>query len=59
MSDNKTDVNPAVFSDDPSTYVPTEAELAARRKRNVALGIALAAFMVFVFLAMLARVGAI
>lgn len=59
MSDNKTTVNTAVFSDDPSTYIPTEAELAARRKRNIALGLALAAFIVFVFLAMLARVGAI
>lgn len=38
---------------------PTEVQLAARRKRNIALGLALAAFMVFVFLSMLARAGAI
>lgn len=38
---------------------PTEAQLAARRKRNVALGLTLAAFMVFVFLSMLTRAGAL
>lgn len=38
---------------------PTEKQLAARRKRNVALGLALAAFMIFVFFSMLARAGAL
>ncbi|MGJ8563144.1 MAG: hypothetical protein ACSHXY_06285 [Alphaproteobacteria bacterium] len=47
------------MSDDLTTYQPTEAELSARRKRNVAIGLLLAAFMVFVFFSMLARVGAI
>ncbi len=59
MSDNKPAADPSVFSDSPTTYVPTETELAARRKRNIALGLGLAAFMIFVFLTMLARVGAI
>lgn len=45
------------MSTDPNT--PTEIQLSARRKRNVALGLTLAAFMVFVFFSMLARVGAI
>ncbi len=38
---------------------PTDTQLAARRKRNIAIGLSLAAFMVFVFFSMLARVGAI
>ena len=51
MSDNKDTY--------PETYQPTEQELAARNKRNAAIGIGLAVFMIFVFLTMLSRVGVI
>ena len=43
----------------PETYEPTAAELAARNRRNIAIGIGLVAFMVFVFITMLARAGAL
>jgi len=40
----------------PKNFVePTEAELKARSRRNVALAIGLAAFMVFVFVTMVSR----
>lgn len=41
------------------TYEPTEKELAARKRRNIAIGAGLALFMVFVFFTMLSRAGAI
>lgn len=40
-------------------YTPTSDELAARNRRNIAIGIGLALFMVFVFFTMLLRAGAI
>jgi hypothetical protein len=44
------------YRDKPKNFIaPTEAELKARGKRNVALGIGLAAFMVFVFVTMISR----
>lgn len=36
---------------------PTEAQLKARRNRNLAIGIALAAFVVLVYVASLAKLG--
>lgn len=36
-------------------YQPSEAELKARNRRNIALALALAGFMVFVFLTMVLR----
>lgn len=41
----------------PETYIPSDDELKARRKRNLAIAFGLAAFMVFVFLTMLGRIG--
>ena len=38
-------------------YQPSEAELKARNRRNIALALALAGFMVFVFLTMVLRSG--
>lgn len=36
---------------------PTEKQLKARRSRNIAIGLALAAFVILVYLASLARLG--
>ena len=48
------------YRDAPSEFAaPTEAELRARSRRNVAIALALLAFMGGVFLAMLARAGMI
>ena len=41
------------------SYQPTDAELKARNKRNTAIAVGLAAFMIFVFLTMLSRSGAL
>ena len=41
----------------PETYKPSEAELQARNRRNIALALALAGFMAFVFITMIARSG--
>lgn len=41
------------YRDKPKTFVePTEAELKARNRRNVAIALSLAAFMLFVFITM-------
>lgn len=45
--------------DNNDLYTPTAAEIAARRKRNIAIALVLAAFMAFVFLTMLSRAGAL
>jgi hypothetical protein len=47
------------MTDENDLYTPTQKELAARRKRNIALALILGAFMVFVFFTMLSRGGAI
>jgi len=39
------------------TITPTEKQLKARRSRNIAIGLALAAFAVLVFVASLAKLG--
>ena len=39
----------------PEPYKPTDEELAARRKRNIALAIALFVFVVLVFVTMIVR----
>lgn len=38
-------------------HTPTDAELKARGRRNIAIGLALAAFMAFIFIMMLTRMG--
>jgi len=46
------------YRDTPTEFAkPTEAELRARSRRNYAIAAVLLAFMVTVFLAMLARAG--
>ena len=47
------------MSDERDFYKPTDAELSARRKRNAAIAIALAAFVIIVFFTMLGRSGAL
>lgn len=47
------------MSDQLDLIEPTEKELAARNRRNIAIGVGLAVFMVFVFFTMLSRAGAI
>jgi len=42
---------------DPEVYQPTGEELKARNRRNIALALALAGFMLFVFVTMLTRNG--
>ena len=41
----------------PEIYQPTEEELKARNRRNVAIALSLAGFMAFVFVTMLVRSG--
>ena len=43
------------MSDFPDPYKPTEEELAARRKRNIALALALFTFVILVFVTMVVR----
>lgn len=43
----------------PETYQPSAAELKARNRRNIAIAIALAGFMLFVFITMITRGGAV
>lgn len=44
------------YRDRPTQFVePNAAELKARKKRNVALALSLAAFMLFVFVTMITR----
>lgn len=46
------------YRDKPTEFhAPSEAEIKARSKRNVAIAIGLAAFMIFVFVTMIARGG--
>ena len=40
------------------TYHPTEAELKARNRRNIALALTLSAFMLLAFFTMVTRAGA-
>ena len=47
------------MTDDQNGVEPTPKELAARNRRNIAIGIGLALFMVFVFFTMLSRAGAL
>ena len=47
------------MGDDHEFYKPSEAELSARRKRNTAIALALAAFVFIVFFTMLGRSGAL
>ena len=42
----------------PEIYQPTEEELKARNRRNVAIALSLAGFMLFVFVTMVIRSGA-
>lgn len=39
----------------PEVYQPTDEELKARNRRNVAIAVALTGFMVFVFVTMILR----
>ena len=59
MSSDRNHADTQIFSDAPETYQPTKEELTARNKRSVAIALGLVAFMVFVFLTMLARAGAL
>jgi len=43
---------------DPEVYHPSEAELKARNRRNIALALALSAFMLLAFFTMITRSGA-
>lgn len=44
------------YRDKPTKFhEPTEAEIKARTKRNVAIALSLAAFMIFVFITMVVR----
>ncbi len=43
----------------PEIYQPSEAELKARNRRNIALAVVLAGFMLFVFVTMITRSGAL
>ena len=45
------------MSEFPEKYTPTDEELAARRKRNIALALALAIFVILIFVTMLVRGG--
>ena len=45
------------MTDKQAGYTPSEDELRARNKRNIAIAFSLLGFMVFVFLTMLARAG--
>ena len=42
---------------DKELITPTEAQLKARRSRNLAIGLALAAFVILVYVAGLAKLG--
>lgn len=54
MSDDPKKI--AQYRDRPTQFVePNAAELKARKKRNVALAVGLAAFMLFVFVTMITR----
>jgi hypothetical protein len=47
---------PREYRDTPQQFIaPTEAELKARNKRNAAIAISLALFMLFVFVTMITR----
>lgn len=59
MSDEKPNVNAPLYADEIERYTPTGEELAARRKRSMAIALSLAAFMLFVFFTMLSKAGAI
>jgi len=44
------------YRDKPTDFVePTDAEIAARGKRNIALAVGLAAFVIFVFVTVISR----
>ena len=43
--------------DNPDVYHPSGEELKARNRRNIALALALAGFMAFVFITMIVRSG--
>ncbi len=43
------------MSEHPEPYTPSDAEIAARKKRNIALALALFAFVVIVFVTMVMR----
>ncbi len=46
----------AEYRDKPTEFTrPTDEELAARKSRNVAIALALSAFMIFVFITMISR----
>lgn len=46
----------AEYRDKPTQFLaPNEAELKARGRRNIAIAVALAAFMIFVFVTMVTR----
>jgi hypothetical protein len=49
----------SVFSDPGTRLEVSPQQLAARNKRNIAIAITLAAFMIFVFFSMLIRLGVI
>jgi len=47
------------LDNNPETYQPTGEELKARNRRNIGLALALAGFMLFVFITMVTRSGGV
>lgn len=56
MSDKKSVIHSRQYNEKPDSFIePTPEELKARGRRSVAIAVALAAFMIFVFVTMITR----
>jgi len=56
MIDKKSVIHSREYRDAPDSFIePKAEELKARGRRNVAIGVALAAFMIFIFVTMVSR----
>ena len=56
MSDKKSVIHSRQYSEKPDSFIePTPEELKARGRRSAAIAVALAAFMIFVFVTMITR----
>ncbi len=56
MSDKKSVIHSREYREKPESFIePTAEELKARGRRSVAIAVALAAFMIFVFVTMVTR----
>ena len=56
MSDKKSVIHSREYREKPDNFIePTPEELKARGRRSIAIAVALAAFMIFVFVTMVTR----